>query len=127
MIKIITDEIMGRCLVAERPIPAGMVIMQCELLVLSEVDTPLVNETDLKYYTFKFNETQDCLVLGLGEIFNHRSAPNVSYELVDIGDRKVMQFSVIADIWTDDQLFIDYNADVQVNTEGYINTKSLVG
>lgn len=127
MIKITTDTIMGRCLVAERPIPAGMVIMQCELLVLSEVDTPLVNETDLKYYTFKFNETQDCLVLGLGEIFNHSSAPNVSYELVDLNCRKVMQFRAIKDVCAGEQLFIDYQADVQVNTEGYINTKSLVG
>lgn len=127
MVRIVMHSEMGRCLYSVNPIHAGMVIMQCELLVLSEVDTPLVNETDLKYYTFKFNDKQDCLVLGLGEIFNHHDKPNVSYELIDIGGRKVMQFRATENIWSDTQLFIDYAADTAVNTEGYINTKSLVG
>lgn len=122
----VTNE-MGRGLYATRIIKAGEVVSQCEILVLSEIDTAIVAETDLKYYTFKFNELQDCLVLGLGEIFNHADQPNVSFELVDFEGRKVMQFKALSNIETDAQLFIDYNSDTQVETEDYINTKSLVG
>jgi hypothetical protein len=102
-------------------------IALCELLVLSPVDTAIVNITDLKHYTFKFDAERDCLVLGDGEIFNHSHEPNVSYELVDFGDRKMMRFVALRDIQPGEQLFIDYNADTQVDTAQYCSTKSLVG
>lgn len=91
----------------------------CELLVLSEKDTPIINSTDLKYYTFKYNETQDCLVLGIGEIFNHSNAPNVKFELKEKDGRKLMVFTMLKTVEAGQQLFIDYNSDVQVDTSEY--------
>ena len=102
----------------------------CELLVLNTDDTRVVNTTELKHYTFKYNETQDCLVLGIGELFNHSDTPNVSYHLEDKVEngitRKVMAFRLLKPVTKGEQLFIDYNADVKVNTEEYINSKSMV-
>lgn len=118
---------MGRGLFATQPIMADERVMLCEILVLSQIDTPIVNLTDLKYYTFTYNENQDCLVLGLGEIFNHDDNANVSYRLIEHDGRKMMEFVANRHIEYGQQLFIDYNADTNVNLDSYIQTKSLVG
>lgn len=109
----------GRGLYACHEIPANTLLFTAELLVFNPKDTIKVNETDLKWYTFKYNENQDCLVLGDGEIFNHSDIPNVSYKLIDFDSRKVMAFHTTRPIETHEQLFIDYSADVQVETKEY--------
>lgn len=105
---------MGRSIIAERDIRRGEVITNCELLVLSPEDTVKVNETDLQWYTFTFNKDtkQDCLVMGDGEIFNHSDDTNTLYGLIDFDGRKLMRFQASRDIKKGEQLFIDYNADV---------------
>lgn len=109
----------GRGLYARELIQPGQVIMECELLVLSPGDTIKVNETDLQYYTFKYNETQDCLVLGDGELFNHDNNPNCIYELVEKDGRKFMRFTAIKKIMPIEQIFIDYQADTKVKVSDY--------
>lgn len=113
---------MGRGIIAERDIKRGEIITNCELLVLSPEDTIKVNETDLKWYTFTFNADtkQDCLVMGDGEIFNHDDNANTLYGLIDWNGRKLMRFQASRDIKKGEQLFIDYNADVEkAEIEGY--------
>lgn len=109
----------GRGLYATRRIYKGEMIMVCEVLALSPTDTIKVNSTDLKYYTFVYNATQDCLVLGDGEIFNHSDRCNVEYKLIKRGSRMVMAFKSVQDIPKGKQLFIDYSQDVKVNTHSY--------
>jgi hypothetical protein len=117
---------MGRGIVARHDILRGDVVELAEILVLSEEDTVKVNQTDLQYYTFKYNDKQDCLVLGLGEIFNHSDKPNVLFTLVDsIMGYKMMLFEAMDDIKAGDQLFIDYGSDVTVDTTQYVN-KNLI-
>lgn len=120
----VTEE-MGRGLYAVQDLRKDMLLFTCELLVLSQKDTLTVNDTDLKYYTFKYNETQDALVLGDGEIFNHSNNPNIGYKLIDYDSRKVMAFYTLCEISRDEQLFIDYSADISVNVKEY--TINLVG
>jgi SET domain-containing protein len=113
---------MGRGIIAEKDIKRGEVITNCELLVLSPEDTIKVNETDLKWYTFTFNAetSQDCLVMGDGEIFNHDDDANVLYGLIEFNGRKLMRFQACRDIKRGEQLFIDYGVDVKkVDIEGY--------
>lgn len=111
----------GRGLYAQLDLKEGKLLFTAELLVLSQNDTVKVNETDLKYYTFKYNDTQDCLVLGDGEIFNHSDQPNMGYKLLDWGDtgRQVMAFYILRDIPAGEQLFIDYSSDIKVNASAY--------
>jgi SET domain-containing protein len=119
---------MGRGIIAERDIKLGEVITNCELLVLDIVDTPKVNETDLKYYTFVYDKVgRDCLVLGDGEIFNHDNDANTLYGLIDWDGRKLMRFQAARDIKKGEQLFINYGADTQVNVENYLSNESLTG
>jgi uncharacterized protein len=126
--KITMYENMGRGVQTTSKVKAGEVVHMAEILVLSANDTKILNEqTELQYYTFKYNETQDCLVLGHGEIFNHNDQPNVSYSLVELEGRSMMQFKAIMDIEPKQQLFINYAADTEVKVAGYINSKSLIG
>lgn len=126
MYKIAFNPDFGRGLFATKDIAIDQRIASFELLVLNERDTELVNKTDLQFYTFKYNETQDCLVLGDGELFNHSDNPNVKFNLVDFDCRKIMQFVAIKDIKEGEQLFISYNQDTEVDTSEYINKKSLI-
>ena len=104
-----------------------MPLSYCEILVLSHEDTVITNRTELKHYTFKYNETQDCLVLGNGELFNHSDTPNVSYGIEQVDGRSMMVFRLIKPVLAGEQLFIDYNQDVQVETKEYVASKSLIG
>lgn len=98
----------------------GIVIGQYELLVLSETDTRVINEhTQLTSYTFKYSDTQDCLVMGYGELFNHSDTPNVKFELIDFDGRKMMQYITTRRITAGEQLCIDYNSDVAINLNNY--------
>ena len=116
-LKVTTE--FGRGLYATNTIKKNKVIMQCEVLAFSEFDTVLINQTDLKFYTFKYEGKKDCLVLGDGEIFNHSDTANVGYVLQLVDDRKVMVFYALNDIKPEEQLFINYNADTEVNTDLY--------
>ena len=126
MFKITFSKVFGRCVTSTKLIKKGTIIELCEVLVLSVKDTPKVNATDLKYYTFKYSENQDCLVLGSGEIFNHDANPNVAYALIKRGNRKLMQFKATRDIRLGEQMFINYEADTKVNAKKYVN-KNLTG
>lgn len=121
---------MGRGLYPIRNLYKGEIVSICEILVLSQNDTLNVNKTDLQYYTFKYNQMQDCLVLGDGEIFNHANDSNVSYELVSHSengqDRMRMIFVAKRDIGVGEQLMINYQDDTQVDSNKYIAQKSLI-
>lgn len=117
----------GRGLYAEENLFSDKLIMQCELLILNPEDTKKVNETELKFYTFKLDETRDCLVLGNAELFNHSDEANVRYQLEIFEGRQVMKFYSTRMISMNEQLYIDYNQDVNVQVDEYINNKSLAG
>lgn len=119
MYQIKVTETYGRGLYATKHLPLGTTVTECELLVLSEMDSYRVNHTDLKHYTFKYDDKRDCLVLGDGEIFNHSSSPNVAYGLVNVGDRHVMSFVTLRDVEPGEQLFIDYSQDQKVDLSEY--------
>lgn len=106
----------GRGVYAARNISKGETIEVCEILILSRADTIKIDKTDLKWYVFKYNDHQDCLVLGNGELFNHSNNANTSYILLD----NKMYFVSKKDIKKGRQLFTDYNQDAKVDTKtGY--------
>lgn len=119
MIKIEVTPQYGRGVYATKDIPRGTIIEFCEVLPLSFHDTSIIQMTDLQFYTFKYNDEQDCLVMGYGEMYNHADTPNVSYKLVPIESRKLMVFTALTDIKAGEQLFINYTADTAVNPDQY--------
>jgi SET domain-containing protein len=120
MYKLKVTKQMGRGLYATKAIKKGQVITVCEVIPLKPSDTKQVNETALKLYTFKYSETRDCVVLGDGSIFNHSHNENVSYKLKRKDKRQVMVFTALSDIKAGEQLFTNYNQDVDVNIKKYL-------
>jgi SET domain-containing protein len=105
----------GRGLYAMRAIKPNTIVMSCEILALNEHATKVIRMTDVNDYLFTFDDERDldCIVLGDGELFNHSDDSNVSYELVNINGRFMMVFRSTKAIDEDEQLFINYNADVK--------------
>ena len=111
----------GRGVYAKHDLKKGTIVEVAYVLVLNELDTLTIFRTDLQYYTFVYDKAkgQDCLVLGIGELFNHADQANVSYELIKANGRERMFFKTTQDVKKGKQLFIDYNADTKVDTTEY--------
>lgn len=101
----------GRGVVALDYINEGVCLEVCPVLPLSTEDTVKVNQTSLKQYTFVFDKEkkQDCLVMGLGELYNHSDVPNVGYRLNPIC--KTMEFYTLCPVAKGEQLFTNYRQD----------------
>lgn len=102
----------GRGLYADRLMFPSDIVAVCEIIPLTPKDTETLESTGLKYYKFKMNESQDCIVLGDGSLFNHAAKPNVSFSLErDHTGRYRMIFRTRGIVKKGTQLFIDYTAD----------------
>ena len=117
----------GRGLYATHDLQPGQIVFSAELLVLSPEDTIKLQATDLKDYVFTFNATQDCLVLGDGELFNHSDANNVGFKLGKHGERTVMYFYALTEIKAGSQLFINYADDLRHGETLSQYEKNLIG
>ena len=115
----------GRGLYASYDMRAQMMLFTDELLVLSPEDTKKIDQTDLRYYVYKYNDEKDCLALGHGTLFNHSDNPNIGYKIMEYGDREVIAFYTLRPIEAYEQLFIDYNADCKVDMAKYMSRKSV--
>jgi len=110
----------GRSVVASDYIDEGQCLEVNPVLPLSAEDTKLVNQTSLKFYTFVFDKDkgQDCLVMGLGELYNHSETPNVGYRLNPVA--RTMEFYTLRPIAKGEQLFTNYRQDDEtINVEEY--------
>jgi SET domain-containing protein len=99
---------MGRGVFAGRPITKGELIEACPVIALSPEDELKLAGTVLDQYLFAWGRCPEgaCLVLGLGSLYNHSSAPNATACSVD--DKAVMEFIAVCDIATGEQIFVDY-------------------
>jgi SET domain-containing protein len=127
MYRISVSQEMGRGLYATRTIEKGEVVAIEEVLLLSPKDTRLLEQTDLRHYTFRVSDLQDCLVLGDGELYNHSDTPNVNFELIYQDGRLKMLFTALKVVKYGEQLFINYESDADVDATEYFKTSSLMG
>lgn len=112
---------MGRGLGATSMVFPGDIVEVSEILALSPEDTATLETTVLKYYKFRLDETRDCIVLGLGSLFNHSDEPNVSFSLEkESTGRIVMVFRATKIVIRSEQLFIDYRQDANVDVSEYL-------
>lgn len=116
---IATTKEFDRGVYAYQDIKAGELIENCHILVLSEQDTAKIQETELQFYDYTYNEKQSCLVLGNGELYNHSDSPNTMFELNR--NNNTMAYYAISPIKKGQQIFIDYNADI-VNKKDVLKT-----
>lgn len=113
----------GRGVFTKEPIPAGTLIEVSPVLVLSNSDTSVVDKTKLHNYIFLWGvrETRSCIALGFCSIYNHAYNPNCEYEM-DF-DAETMAIKTRRDIKKGEELSINYNGDVEDQSEVWFDVK----
>ncbi|RPD42335.1 SET domain-containing protein [Chitinophaga barathri] len=113
----------GRGVFTKEPIPAGTTIEVSPVLVLSNLDTGVVDKTKLHNYIFLWGvrETRSCIALGFCSIYNHAYEPNCEYEM-DF-DAETMAIKTRRDIKKGEELSINYNGDVEDKSDVWFDVK----
>lgn len=104
---------MGRGVFATKPIKVDEVIELCHVILIPNKENSKSNPT--QEYSFRWNKDSVAISLGHGSLYNHSYEPN-AYVLQDT---KNMQMQVIAykPIKAGEQIFINYNGEVEDRSE----------
>lgn len=96
----------GRGVFAACDIQAGEVAEECPVMVFSQGDGDLLDETFLYGHYFDWGDAGGALALGYGSLYNHSAEPNAYCE-ADI-DHDVLRVVACADIPEGSEVTIAY-------------------
>lgn len=101
----------GRAVFTSKVIPQGTVIEIAPMIVFSEKDRLLLNDTFLYEYYFEWGKSgrKGALALGFGSLYNHSYSPNARY--IPDFDLNVLEFVAIRDIHPGEEICVNYNLD----------------
>ncbi len=99
----------GRGVYTTKAIRKGKRVLKSETLLLPYED--VLTTKELCNYVFSYDEQSDCLVLGIGSLFNHSKKPNCKATQYMKNGRLIMYYKSIKKIKKGEQLFIDYGYD----------------
>ncbi|KAI0290872.1 hypothetical protein BC826DRAFT_1024648, partial [Russula brevipes] len=109
--KIKYSEGKGRGVYASKAIPACTLLeISPALLFSAEEYEAHGRHTVLDHYTFKWRDGRMALALGLGSLFNHSDAPNVSYS-IDAATESI-RYTTVRAIEPDEELCIYYGPNL---------------
>lgn len=91
-----------------RPFKAGRTILRCEVIVLNQKDTKIVDQTILGSYIYDLGRGKSAIALGFGSLFNHNVNANVDYEIEIRNNRIMIKYTANRSILPGEQLFINY-------------------
>ena len=102
----------GRGVFATEAIQMNTTIEIAPVIVLTKEHRSIVEQTLLYDYFFEWGEDQKSAAVALGyvSIYNHAVYPNCEYEM-DY-DHETISIIAIKDIKVGDELFINYNAEI---------------
>ena len=101
------SKISGRGVFAKKDIQSGEILEECHFIELNEKDFNKI-DTVLKDYvfTFPFGNKNNCVVFGLGSIYNHSLLPNAYWECDE--NKKLFRYITSKSIKKNDEIFINY-------------------
>jgi len=102
----------GRGVFCTRPLPEGFLVEEAPVVVMSEKDLRLINDTALFNYIFEWNaggQKGCCMALGYVPVYNHASPSNCEYEM-DYAAETIRVYTVRA-IAAGEELTINYTGD----------------
>lgn len=102
---------MGRGVFTSENIEADMVIEVSPVIVMSQADRKLLDQTILHDYIFEWGKDRKrcCMALGYIPVYNHSYSSNCEYEM-DF-DKEVMTIKTVRFIKAGEELFINYNGN----------------
>ena len=99
----------GRGIFTSKNIPAGKTIEISPVIVMSEQEKTLLDQTLLHDYIFHWgkDEKQCCVALGYVSIYNHDYLSNAEYEM-DYSAASI-RITTVREIKRGEEIFINYN------------------
>lgn len=91
---------------AKEKIYKGEIVEECPVILIPESEIDSIEQTVVTNYEFRWDDTNECIVLGYGSLINHSNHPNIEYE-ADYS-RMVMVFKALKDIEKGEELVSDY-------------------
>jgi uncharacterized protein len=110
MIEIKNSEVSGRGVFASVDIPEGALFHQAPVITYPNEEHQYVEKTVFADYTFEYGIGRSAILLGYGMLFNHSYDPNATYEINF--DNETFDFFAFKDIKAGEEVFINYNGDV---------------
>jgi SET domain-containing protein len=107
----------GRGMFARDPIPANTVIEIAPVIIMSNEERKLLDQTKLHDYIFEWTppgQSMCCMAQGYISLYNHSYSSNAEY-FMDYEDA-TMQLITVRDIEEGEEVTINYNGDWN-NTE----------
>lgn len=106
------SEVHGKGVFAGRDIDEGEVLEICPIILFTKDQLADVRRTVLDDYYFDWGEEGEwfAFCLGYGSLYNHSYEPNAEYGM-DF-DAQTIDFYAIKPIMAGDEIFINYNGDV---------------
>ena len=114
----------GRGVYTSENIEAGTVIEESPVVVMSQQERTLLDQTLLHDYIFEWGEknTQCCMALGYLSLYNHSYKSNCEYEM-DF-KKKMISIKAVHFIKAGEELFINYNSDWDNEKKVWFDTKA---
>ncbi len=106
----------GRAVFTSKKIKKGTVIEIAPMIVFSEKDRELINDTFIYEYYFEWGKSgrKGALALGFGSLYNHSYTPNARY--IPDFDLNILEFEAIRDIKAGEEITTNYNLDPEDDT-----------
>lgn len=123
MIEIKTSQVsdgeFNRGVFAIRDIKKGELIHEAPVIAYPNDQHEHIEKTLLADYAFEYGINHTAILLGYGMLFNHSYEPNATYEINF--KNHTFDFFAYKDIKAGEEIFINYNGDVDDNEELWFN------
>ena len=108
---IASTENMGRGVFTSENIEKGTIIETSPVIVMSNEERKLLDQTSLHDYIFEWGTKKDlcCMAMGYVPVYNHSYRSNCEYEM-DF-DNAFISIKSVRFIKAGEELFINYNGD----------------
>jgi len=120
---IVPTTLMGRGVFTSENIEPGTVVEVAPVIVLSEKERKLLDQTLLHNYIFEWGNLKDhcCMALGYVPIYNHSYLSNCEYEMNF--EQELISIKAVHFIKAGEELFINYNGDWNDNKPVWFDAK----
>ena len=108
-IKVKKSKIHNKGVFAKKNIRKNEVIEICNLIILNQKDTEIINKTSLYDYYFSWNDKGSGIALGNGSLYNHSYEPNAKYEKNFITN--TLRIVALKSITAGSEITVNYNGN----------------
>lgn len=125
MIKIqvstVSEGEFNRGVFATQDISKGTLFHEAPVIPYPNEQDEFIEQTVLADYVFEYGINHSAVILGYGMLFNHSYQPNATYDINF--DNHTFDYYAHKDIKAGEEIFINYNGEVDNNDPLWFNKK----